>query len=110
MSRSNPHWGSRQVHQHGRIVGGRLDGWSYAFLRLGMQTVQTTLGPMPAPDMDVIVRATPPNWPFPMEVALPGGSYHALESLPGVRTRRLDVEVMEGDAITEWNLQHGASA
>jgi hypothetical protein len=83
--------GSTHVPQHGKIEGGALDGWRYAFLRF----VNTG-----DPYLSVDVRATPPHWPFPMEVRMPPRSFRALRAVPGERARRLPVESLR-DSILE---------
>jgi hypothetical protein len=70
------------IAQQGDIVGGRLHGWRYHFLRFVAQ-----------PDGEVLIaaRCSAPHWPFPCDIKLKGGrDFEQLKSRRGERTPRLD--------------------
>lgn len=49
-------------------MGGLLAGWSYALLRIGEKAGKPF----------VLVRATPPDWPFPQVVQLAPGEFDSM--------------------------------
>ena len=91
MSAGHPGY-SAFVPRHGVIVGGPMDGWQYAILRFHC---------WPSGQVDPIVKATRPGWPFPQDVVLTHGSYGRLESIKGVRTNSVSVKLMNEMAIAE---------
>lgn len=66
---------------YGRIEGGKLDGYGYAFLGVERR---------PNGELDVRVRVTPPDWPFPQEAYLTESGTEWLRRMPGSRVPRFD--------------------
>jgi hypothetical protein len=75
--------------QHGRIVGYRLDGWRFAFLKFVVL----------AREVAVLVRATPPWSPFPQEVLLTYRTYGRLVAISGERAKRLPAQDLIDEAL-----------
>lgn len=74
----------------GNFTGGRLDGWRYLFRRFELDDE----------GMVMVAVCTPPNWPFPRELAVDGSLFRRLEAVAGAH--RVDVghfmSVAFGDA------------
>lgn len=70
------------IPAHGRIDGGSLDGYNYAFLRLERTADD---------ELDVLARVTPPDWPFPREAHIFASEPELLRRMPGARVPRVDL-------------------
>lgn len=82
------------VPEYGVIAGGKLDGWSYALLRVEARGATVFL----------IVRATPPDWPFADEVRLHGRRDFTVLRNPGETAKRLDAETLIKAAMAAQTL------
>lgn len=71
------------IAQTGRIVGGKLNGWHYAFLEF--QLVDGA--------MCILARVTPPKWPFPKDVLfnIDAGDVRQFRKIAGQRAKRIEV-------------------
>ena len=63
------------VAPHGQIAKGPLQGWSYAIVRFEPMRKRVA----------VIVRATQPGWPFPIEVRMAPFNHRHFLPAPGVK-------------------------
>jgi dTDP-4-dehydrorhamnose 3,5-epimerase-like enzyme len=78
-----------QMPQHGLIRGGVLHGWRYGILRCVR---------LDEKEYAMDVRATPPHWPFPVEVRLTNRDKCQLRAVPGERAKRLGVASLMANA------------
>ena len=77
MAESEERW----MPAFGKIAGGKLDGWRYAFVRFEVYD-----GWM----LRVVADCTPPNWPFPRRMELKAADdYDEMHAVPGERAKRL---------------------
>lgn len=86
------------IPAHGRVEGGALDGYHYAFMRLE----RTGRG-----DLDVLARVTPPDWPFPREAHLFAAGTELLRRMPGSRVSRVDLMVQARRILVEETCDGG---
>lgn len=65
---------TRSVPESGRIVGGRLNGWSYGEALVDVEAGREV----------VRLRVTPPSWPFPLleRVTLGPGQFRGMRPHP----------------------------
>jgi hypothetical protein len=83
----------------GVIKGGRLNGWRYHFLHFKARGA----------DLLVVARCTPPNWPFPCDIAMDHTHFMQLRAVPGERAKRMRAEPLiasafqlEGREVPQW--------
>lgn len=71
------------IPQHGVIVGGRLEGWRYGFVRVVIV------------DGEPVVEAfcTPPNWPFGRLIRCTDERAHRFAAVKGEHPRHWDTEI-----------------
>lgn len=95
MSARRPRMQSHAFPVWGVIVAGPLAGWRYSLI----QFVRVHCGAGVRVNVDL--RCTPPNWPFPTDVRF-DLDRDALQLLPGPRARRLEYE-----QLVKTALEHG---
>ncbi len=72
------------VPQCGVIKGGRLNGWRFHFLQFRVD----------AGALKVVAKCTPPNWPFPCDIALDSTHFTSLRPVVGDRAKRLEATAL----------------
>lgn len=63
----------------GVILGGRLDGWRFHFIRFEAY----------ADELVLLAKCSAPNWPFPCDIPLEPTLFRKLRAVPGERAQRL---------------------
>lgn len=81
--------------QAGVIKGGRLDGWSFTYLRFEVRHGHA---------LRVLARCTPPHWPFPCDIPLDPTHFMQLRAVPGERAKRFDARPSIAVAYTREGL------
>lgn len=99
-SRKDPVRQSQLLPQFGRIIGGKLDGWSYAFLNLEVWAIQ---GSDWACEMYVRMRVAAPWSPFPTVVLMTFDQFKELQPEQDSKPKYLDMQTLSDNAVTSWN-------